>query len=99
MPQQNDNNDSEIEFSSKNHEVIIHHRYKFYYNVNDVLIAVWFILGSTLFFWKETETIAIWFFLFGSIQLLIRPLMRIFREIHLKKIRSGKADSDDNIGQ
>ncbi|WP_237150946.1 YrhK family protein [Planococcus plakortidis] len=44
-------------------------------------------MGSLLFFWKETETIAIWFFLFGSIKLLIRPLMRIFSEIHLKNIR------------
>ncbi|MBU9673920.1 YrhK family protein [Planococcus sp. CP5-4] len=99
MPQQDENDRSEIEFSSKNHELIIRNRYKFYYNINDVLIAVWFILGSVLFFWKETETIAIWFFLFGSIELLVRPLMRIFREIHLKKIRSGKAGSDDNIGQ
>lgn len=97
MPRKNGNDSSEIEFSSKNHELFIRNRYKFYYNINDVLIAVWFILGSVLFFWKETETIAIWFFLFGSVELLVRPLMRIFSEIHLKNIR-GKAGSGDNSG-
>ncbi|MFP8782850.1 YrhK family protein [Planococcus plakortidis] len=98
MPQKKGNaSSSDIEFTSKNHELIIRNRYKFYYNVNDVLIAVWFILGSLLFFWKETETIAIWFFLFGSIELLIRPLMRIFSEIHLKNIR-GNTGSGDSSG-
>ena len=99
MPQQNENEHPEIDVVSGHHELIIRNRYKFYYNVNDVLIAVWFIIGSTLFFWKETETIAIWFFLFGSIELLIRPLMRIFREIHLKKIQSGNTGTGDNSGQ
>ncbi len=75
MPQENENEHPEIDVISGNHELIIRNRYKFYYNVNDVLIAVWFIIGSTLFFWKETETIAIWFFLFGSIELLIRPVI------------------------
>lgn len=84
MPQNNENNRSEIDISSKNHELFIRNRYKFYYNINDVLIAVWFIIGSILFFWKETETIAICFFLLGSIELLVRPLMCISREIHLK---------------
>ncbi len=88
MQKMNRNKSSEIEFSSKHHELIIRNRYKFYYNVNDVLIAVWFIIGSILFFWKETETIATWFFLIGSIELLIRPLMRISKEIHLENIRS-----------
>lgn len=95
MQQNNENNHSEIDISSKNHELIIRNRYKFYYNINDVLIAVWFIIGSVLFFWQETETIAIWFFLLGSIELLVRPLMRIFSEIHLKNIQSGKAGSGD----
>lgn len=99
MQQNNENNHSEIDIISKNHELIIRNRYKFYYNVNDVLIAVWFIIGSVLFFWKETETIAIWFFLLGSIELLVRPLMRIFSEIHLKNIKSGKAGFGDKAGQ
>ncbi|ALS76430.1 hypothetical protein AUC31_15015 [Planococcus rifietoensis] len=96
MTQKDENNRSEIDISSKNHELFIRNRYKFYYNINDVLIAVWFIIGSILFFWKETETIAIWFFLLGSIELLVRPLMRIFSEVHLKNIRSGKAGSGED---
>lgn len=50
MPQKDESNHSDIDISSKNHELIIRNRYKFYYNINDVLIAVWFIIGSVLFF-------------------------------------------------
>ena len=94
MSQQNEY--PEIDVISGNHELIIRNRYEFYYNVNDVLIAVWFIIGSILFFWKETETIATWFFLIGSIELLIRPLMRIAKEIHLENIRSAKIADPNN---
>lgn len=40
MTQKDENNRSEIDISSKNHELFIRNRYKFYYNINDVLIAV-----------------------------------------------------------
>lgn len=36
------------------------------------------------FFTESTVTIGIWLFLIGSIQLPIRPIIRIVRSIHLK---------------
>lgn len=68
------------------HEIIIGRRYGFIYALNDILIAVWFIIGSILFFWNSTEVIGTWLFLIGSIELLIRPIIRITRNSHLKRI-------------
>ncbi|MEI3609374.1 YrhK family protein [Pseudogracilibacillus sp. SO10305] len=39
-----------------------------------------------LFFSESTVTIGTWLFLIGSIQLLIRPIIRIIRNIHLKRL-------------
>lgn len=68
------------------HEIIISQRYEFFYLLNDILIAVWFIIGSILFFSETTTELGTWLFLLGSIELLIRPLIRILRSIHLKRI-------------
>lgn len=68
------------------HEIIIGQRYEFFYTLNDIFIALWFIIGSILFFTESTVTIGTWLFLIGSIQLLIRPIIRIVRNIHLKRL-------------
>lgn len=75
-----------IDISIGRHEFIIGKRYGFIYTLNDILIAVWFIIGSVLFFWNVTETAGTWLFLIGSLELLIRPLIRIARNSHLKRI-------------
>lgn len=75
-----------INVSIGNHEIIIGKRYGLIYTVNDILIAIWFIIGSILFFSDKTETVGTWFFLLGSLELLIRPVIRIIRNSHLKRI-------------
>ncbi len=54
--------------------------------VNDVMVALWFVIGSLLFFSESTTTVGTWFFLFGSVQLLIRPVIRLSRRVHLGRI-------------
>lgn len=54
--------------------------------VNDVMVALWFVVGSILFFSESTTTLGTWFFLVGSVQLLIRPLIRLARRVHLGRI-------------
>lgn len=68
------------------HEIVIGKRYGFFYTLNDILIAVWFIIGSIFFFWDSTEPAGTWLFLVGSIELLIRPIIRVTRNSHLKRI-------------
>ncbi|MBY0176125.1 YrhK family protein [Curtobacterium herbarum] len=61
--------------------------------VNDVMVALWFVAGSILFFSESTTTVGTWFFLVGSVQLLIRPLIRLSRRIHLGRIAPDRSTS------
>ncbi len=54
---------------------------------NDILVGLWFIVGSILFFWASTSTLAIWLFLIGSIEMIIRPIIRLARNVHIGRIR------------
>nr|WP_187361657.1 YrhK family protein [Phytoactinopolyspora mesophila] len=67
-------------------ELVIRQRYEAASIVNDILIAVWFIVGSIMFFSEAWTTVGTWCFLAGSIELLIRPLIRLSRQIHLRRI-------------
>lgn len=57
--------------------------------INDVMVALWFIVGSVLFFSESTTTAGTWLFLIGSIQLLIRPVIRLSRRLHLGRVGWG----------
>lgn len=60
--------------------------------INDIMVALWFVVGSILFFSEATTTVGTWFFLVGSIQLLIRPVIRLTRRIHLGRIAPSRAN-------
>ncbi|HEU5037951.1 MAG TPA: YrhK family protein [Nocardioides sp.] len=70
-------------------ELVIRQRYETLSIANDVLIALWFVGGSILFFWESTTQAATWLFLAGSVEFLARPLIRLARRMHLQRIGSG----------
>lgn len=70
-------------------EIIIRRRYEAISIVNDFLIALWFLIGSVFFFYPAMETSGTWLFVLGSVQLLIRPTIRLARHIHLQRLPSG----------
>lgn len=66
-------------------ELIVRQRYEVLSIINDILIGVWFVIGS-FFFFSETLTYAgTWLFVVGSIELLIRPTIRLARRVHLQR--------------
>ncbi len=67
-------------------ELVIRDRYEALSIANDVLIALWFVAGSVLFFWESTSLAATWMFLAGSIEFLARPLIRLARRVHLRRV-------------
>lgn len=69
-------------------ELVIRQRYEIVSIANDILIALWFIAGSILFFTSDTITAGTWCFLLGSVELLIRPLLRLSRHLHLRHLRT-----------
>ncbi|MGJ9403702.1 YrhK family protein [Arthrobacter sp. KK5.5] len=85
-------NDLELRLGGE--ELVLHDRYEIVSILNDVLIAVWFIIGSLLFFGESTQTAGTWMFLAGSMELLIRPVIRLTRNIHIKSV-SRNTDTGD----
>jgi hypothetical protein len=79
-------------------ELLLRRRYEVASIVNDMLIAAWFIVGSVLFFSERTATAGTWMFLLGSIELAIRPAIRLIRHVHLRRTQvSGPRESDQDF--
>jgi YrhK-like protein len=78
--------DSSLRLPLGHDEVVINDRYETLSIANDVLIALFFLVGSVLFFFDSTQTIGTWLFLLGSLEFLARPAIRLTRRIHLKRI-------------
>jgi hypothetical protein len=76
------------------HELVLHNRYEILSIVNDVMVALWFIVGSILFFQESTTTAGTWLFLIGSIELLIRPVIRLSRNVHLRTVSRSRTSND-----
>jgi hypothetical protein len=70
-------------------ELVIRQRYEMASVVNDILIALWFLAGSIMFFSPEWQREGTWCFVLGSVELLVRPVIRLSRQVHLRRKRSG----------
>jgi len=64
----------------------VYRRYEIAYTSIDLVAGVAFLVGSVLFFWKATETAAIWLFVAGSLFFVLRPVARISRELELARL-------------
>jgi hypothetical protein len=86
--------DHALTFRIGHDELVIRRRYQALSIANDVLVAVWFVAGSILFFSDATATAGTWLFLLGSIELLLRPVVRLARLVHLRRIGSDAVDTE-----
>ncbi|HLU46199.1 MAG TPA: YrhK family protein [Natronosporangium sp.] len=77
-----------LTFQVGDHELVIRRRYEVVSIVNDLMIGGWFLIGSLLFLSPTTTHTGTWLFVVGSAQLLIRPIVRLSRNLHLKRITS-----------
>ena len=68
-------------------ELVIRQRYEVLSIANDILIAAWFIVGSIMFFSTASTELGTWMFLIGSIELMIRPVIRLTRRVHLGRVQ------------
>ncbi|MEJ2863576.1 YrhK family protein [Actinomycetospora flava] len=79
------------------HELLIRRRYEVLSIINDILIAVWFTIGSFMFFSDELTYTGTWLFVLGSIELLIRPVIRLVRQVHLQRL-PGRHGTPTDLG-
>lgn len=87
----------DLTFHIGHDELVIRQRYEALSIANDILVGLWFIIGSILFFFPSTSTTAIWLFLIGSIEMIIRPIIRMARKVHLIKIRGGSNGGESSF--
>lgn len=66
-------------------ELVIRQRYETLSTANDVLLGVLFLVGSFLFLSPATTFDGTWLFIAGSVLMLIRPVIRLTRRIHLQR--------------
>ncbi|WP_102226218.1 YrhK family protein [Acidimangrovimonas sediminis] len=60
--------------------------YEVIYTFVDFSAAAMFFVGSILFFWKSTETAAIWLFIVGSAFFGLKPTIRLWREVRMARL-------------
>lgn len=68
-------------------ELVLRQRYEVASICNDILIAVWFIVGSVMFFSEAWTVTGTWCFLLGSVELAVRPVIRLGRQVHLRRMQ------------
>ncbi|GGE63209.1 hypothetical protein GCM10011533_14520 [Streptosporangium jomthongense] len=88
-----DATDSPLTLKFGHKELIIRRRYEVISIINDFLIAIWFLVGSILFLFPEYEKAAVWLFIVGSFQFLIRPTIRLVSHLHIQQIPASNWES------
>ncbi|MDH2293013.1 YrhK family protein [Cobetia sp. 1AS1] len=73
-------------------ELIIHRRYELASIINELVLGLLFTIGSVCFFWEEWMTLGIWLFVIGSLQLTLKPVIRLARRMHLKRMPESALD-------
>lgn len=76
-------------------ELIIRQRYQVLSIANDVLIGIWFLIGSFMFFSPALTFAGTCLFVVGSIEMLVRPIIRLVRHLHLQRLRGPETPTSD----
>ncbi|WP_261383577.1 YrhK family protein, partial [Vibrio crassostreae] len=65
--------------------IVIQRRYEALGAFNDLLIAVWFLIGSFFFLNESLIESGTWLFIVGSAQLIIKPLIKLLSLVHVSR--------------
>jgi hypothetical protein len=78
-----------ITLSLGNQEIVLRQRFELLSIINEIGIFLFFTVGSVAFYWHELFYLGVTLFVIGSVQLGIRPLIRFFRRVQLRKLTKG----------
>ena len=70
--------------------IVVKRRYEAAGALNDLLIAIWFLIGSFFFLSDALVERGTWLFIVGSAQLLIKPALKLASLIHVGKVYHSK---------
>ncbi len=81
-------------FTLGHEELVVHQRYEALSILNDFMLGIWFTIGSVCFFYEGSlKTLGVWLFVIGSVQLLLRPAIRLHRYIYFKRLPDTNHDA------
>ncbi|WP_404931985.1 YrhK family protein [Microbulbifer hainanensis] len=81
---------------------MIQRRYEALGALNDIFIAIWFLVGSILFLSDSLMESGTWLFVVGSAQFLIKPCIKLMSLVHVKrvyKLQTNSVTADGHIGR
>ena len=78
-------NSRKLDLKIGHEHLIIQHRYEALGACNDLLIAVWFLIGSFFFLSNALVQDGTWLFIVGSAQLLAKPILKLVGLIHVRR--------------
>ncbi|SFJ48159.1 YrhK-like protein [Halobacillus dabanensis] len=85
MSDQKSDKQKYVDFHLGKHELFINKNYEMLYTINDFLLGIWFLVGSIFFYFEHLKHWGVTLFVLGSIQMLIRPTIRLIHNFHLRK--------------
>ncbi|WP_024950628.1 MULTISPECIES: YrhK family protein [Cobetia] len=83
---------TDLTFRLGREELIIHRRYELASIINELVLGILFTVGSVCFFWEQWMTLGVWLFVIGSVQLTLKPIIRLARRMHLKRLPESALD-------
>jgi hypothetical protein len=78
--------DNPLTLTVGDEQLVIRRLYEVISIINDFFIASWFLSGSVFFLYPSMEKVAIWLFIIGSAQFLIRPTIRLLAHLHIRRV-------------
>lgn len=78
--------------------IVIQRRYEAVGAINDLLIAVWFFIGSFFFLSNSLVERGTWLFIVGSAQLLIKPVIKLVSLIHVSRVYRANINKSTDTG-
>lgn len=92
-----------LELDLGREHIIVQRRYEAVGAINDLLIAIWFLIGSFFFLSNSLVERGTWLFIVGSLQLLIKPALKLISLIHVTHVYKTKTKKrrrpDRDLGQ
>lgn len=82
---QTQSKDKYIEIKMGRHNLFFKKGYDLSYTINDLLLGLWFLVGSIFFLYESLKDWGVYLFILGSVQMLIRPTIRLIHRFQLRK--------------
>ena len=79
-------NGRELDIDIGNRHIVVQRRYEAFEAFgafNDLMIAVWFLIGSFFFLNDSLVESGTWLFVVGSAQLIIKPIIKLISLVHV----------------